>query len=245
MIPKSLCAAAFCVASSAPIVWAQDTAERCTQDAMLVFDGSGSMAETGFNGLDQPRIVEARLALRTILPQITPFRNLGLITYGPGPEEICTNVHLNLPPTPNSGAQIVTEVERLKPEGNTPLTDAVQMAAEVLNHRNKPGVIVLVTDGKETCGGQTCQVAADLNAQGVDLTIHVIGFQVRSDRFDWSSAETGTVDNGKTTARCLADRTGGVYASAETLDQLVDALRETLACPLYGFNNTTATRKPS
>ena len=33
---------------------------------------------------------------------------------------------------------------------------AVEQAAEVLNYRSKPGVIVVVTDGEETCGGAPC-----------------------------------------------------------------------------------------
>lgn len=35
-------------------------ASACTRDAMIVFDGSGSMAETGFNLIDVLRIFDAR-----------------------------------------------------------------------------------------------------------------------------------------------------------------------------------------
>ena len=35
----------------------------CAADAMIVFDGSGSMAEMGFNDIDEPRIFEARRAM--------------------------------------------------------------------------------------------------------------------------------------------------------------------------------------
>jgi Ca-activated chloride channel family protein len=31
--------------------------------------------------------------------------------------------------------------------------------------------------------------------------------------------------------RCLADETGGIYATAETTEQLTAALAETLGCP--------------
>ena len=37
--------------------------EDCTEDAMIVFDGSGSMAEMGFNQIDEPRIFSARRAV--------------------------------------------------------------------------------------------------------------------------------------------------------------------------------------
>ena len=47
----------------------------------------------------------------------------------------------------------------LVPAGKTPLTSAVEQAAEVLDYRAKPGVIVVVTDGEETCGGRLASLA--------------------------------------------------------------------------------------
>ena len=52
--------------------------------------------------------------------------------------------------------RIIEEVNRLQPSGDTALTDAVQIAAEVLDYKSSPATIVLVTDGKETCGGMPC-----------------------------------------------------------------------------------------
>ena len=49
----------------------------CSRDAMVVFDGSGSMAEMGFNLLDEPRIFDARRAMRTVMPQVAPVRRMG------------------------------------------------------------------------------------------------------------------------------------------------------------------------
>ena len=37
-----------------------------------------------------------------------------------------------------------------------------------------------------------------------------------------------------TVARCLADRTGGRYVRAETVDELIGALRVTLGCNVLG-----------
>ena len=47
--------------------------------------------------------------------------------------------------------------------------------------------IVLLTDGKETCGGSPCQLAGTLAAEAHDLTVHVIGFKVRDDHFGWDA----------------------------------------------------------
>src|SRR5690606_41646884 len=65
-------------------------------------------------------------------------------------------VELNLRPEPNAAKRIMQEVEALTPAGKTPLTAAVEQAADVLDYRQKPGVVVVLTDGEETCGGSPC-----------------------------------------------------------------------------------------
>jgi len=206
----------------------------CNVDAMLVFDGSGSMAEMGFNGLDNPRIVDARSAIRKSMPQITPHRNVGLITYGPGKNDACENINLRFTPQPDAAQRLIGEINLLRPNGNTPLTQSVRLAAEALDYINMPGIVVLVTDGKETCGGAPCQLAPRLSERGIDLIVHVIGFQVRSDYFAWNSQRQEEFQNGTTVARCLADITGGLYVSTETTDELTNALRKTLGCAVVG-----------
>lgn len=201
--------------------------EGCSRDAMVVFDGSGSMAEMGFNLLDEPRIFDARKAVRTVMPQVTPTRRVGLVTYGFSGGDGCQSVRLRFAPEPDAADRIISEVERLQPAGETPLTAAIAEAARVLDFVHKPGEIVLVTDGKETCGGSPCQLAADL-AAGLDLTVHVIGFRVRGEHFAWP--DQPQADMIEPVARCLADRTGGLYVQAETLDDLIGALRATLGC---------------
>ena len=195
---------------------------------MLVFDGSGSMAEMGYNGLDVPRIFEAREAMARALPFITPHRALGLITYGPGSQQNpCANIDLRVSPARDTAPLIIGEINRLEPDGKTPLTHSVAMAVDVLMALGPSGDVVLVTDGKETCGGQTCQLAAELMFDAPGIAVHVIGFRVRPDQFQWESvADVEEV----AVAHCLAERTGGSYHSAEGVDQLIGALIETLGC---------------
>lgn len=196
---------------------------------MIVFDGSGSMAEMGFNNIDEPRIFEARRAIIRVVPDIAQTRRLGLIIYGPGGANECSGLDLRFAPTEDAAARIINDIDRLQPSGDTALTDAVAMAAETLGGGAEPGTIVLVTDGKETCGGAPCQLAADLAATR-NLTVHVIGFKVRGDRFSWSA--DSDYEQKISVAQCLSERTGGHYVSTETVDELVAALERTLGCPL-------------
>jgi Ca-activated chloride channel family protein len=42
-------------------------------------------------------------------------------------------------------------IDALRPSGRTPLTGAVAQAGEALDFRHRPGLIVVLTDGEETC----------------------------------------------------------------------------------------------
>lgn len=206
----------------------------CAADAMVVFDGSASMAEIGFDVSEATRIEEARLAMAEIAPQVAPLRRIGLLTYGPGGADSCSGINLRFPPQDAAAARLVADVEALDPAGLTPLTASVRAAAEVLDHRATPAVIVLITDGNETCGGSPCALAAELRAEAVDLTVHVLGFKVVFDFFAWNNPDQKNFFGGEVVARCLADQTGGEYASTETVDELIAALQRTLGCPLFG-----------
>jgi Ca-activated chloride channel family protein len=212
---------------------AQD-AERspCTEDAILVFDASGSMSGNGWGyGSESThtvsRIDRVRYALNKVLPSVTRFRRVGLVTYGPtqtpGLFNQCDNIEVNLPPTPNAATKIMALVQSLVPAGGTPLTRAVEQAAEMLNFKRKPGVIVLLTDGEDTCGGSPCHVGKKLHAAAAQLTIHVIGLRVKG--LSWTG-EASVVET-----HCLAEQNGGLYLTPENTEDLIDALEKTLGCP--------------
>lgn len=204
----------------------------CSSDAVIVFDGSGSMAEMGFNDIQEPRIFEARRAMANAIPQISQARRLGLVIYGPNGADECSGIDLRFAPIADAAPKILADVNALEPAGSTPLAEAVKLAVETLDYQNKPATVVVVTDGKETCGGQPCALAVDLAANGMDTTVHVIGFKVRATFFSWDKEVNGSEAKVESVSRCLADSTGGTYTSAETLDQLIAALKETLGCQL-------------
>ncbi|MCV6596474.1 MAG: VWA domain-containing protein [Mangrovicoccus sp.] len=226
---------------SAALAGALGAGPQCTEDAMIVFDGSGSMSEMGFNHLDEPRIFDARRAMRQVMPDIALHRRLGLIIYGPGQGGACENIDLRFPPLPRADGPIIEAVDGLEPDGRTPLTEAVRQAAGALDPAAQSSTIVLVTDGKETCGGAPCALAAQLAAERPGLTVHVIGFKMRGDYFSWDRQDPGYTD-GQSATRCLADHTGGRYVDAETLDELVAALRETLGCALFSARPSNPVR---
>ena len=212
------------VAGSGTASGAEEANKPCIEDAMIVFDASGSMAGSLAEGIGATirRIDEVRKALAQVLPSVARFRRIGLLTYGPGPHEQC-NVDLQLRPQPNAAKPIMEIVELLNPAGKTPLTQAVEKAAEVLDFRTKTGTVIVLTDGEETCGGAPCDLGKMLAAEGAQLTVHVIGFRMTA---FWTGAQSAL------DVRCLAEATGGEYIQTNNQEELVQAFQKTLGCPM-------------
>jgi hypothetical protein len=73
--------------------------------------------------------------------------------------------------------------------------------------------VILLSDGGENCGGKTDDVEAAYRGTGIDIVVHVIGFDVRS------PAEQRRLKN-------LAEQAGGKYFSAKTAKELAEVLAE-------------------
>ncbi|MBA2126983.1 hypothetical protein DLM45_12235 [Hyphomicrobium methylovorum] len=225
--------AALLSGSSAVAEFDKHPMSSCIEDAMLVFDASGSMSgiDAYSPGSSVTRIDDARNALAQSLPHVTPQRRLGLITYGPGGH---CHFTLNLRPAFNAAPQIMTELTGISPDGRTPLTSSVAEAANVLDYRNKAAVIVLLTDGAETCGGEPCKLAKALNATAKAITIHVVGYRMK-DMIESNERDIGDM-------KCLAAATGGRFIGVDSIPELVDALNSTLGCPVFTQMDTPFSR---
>jgi len=221
-------ALAAAMAISAGAALSAEEQAPCTEDAMIVFDASGSMSGDGWGYGSETagvvsRIDKVRATLAEILPKVTRFRRVGLITYGPGTWNQC-NVRLDLAPAENTAQRILAAINALVPAGKTPLTEAVAQAADVLDYRAKPGIIVLLTDGEETCGGSPCDLSKELSREAAQLTVHIISLRVKG--YTWMG-EQSILE-----MKCLAERNRGLYLTIETQDELMVALEKTLGCPM-------------
>ena len=85
-------------------------------------------------------------------------------------------------------------------------------------------MIVVLTDGEDTCGGSPCHVARALHAVAEQLTIHVIGLDVKVP----NAKDAGSMAK----AQCFADYNGRLYLAPETAEDLISALQRTLGCPM-------------
>jgi Ca-activated chloride channel family protein len=179
-------------------------------NSILVLDASGSMWGQ-IDGITKIEIAQGVVGdlLRT-LPQT---QAIGLTAYGHRTTGDCTDIETLVPPGAASRDSIAAAVNKLRPRGKTPMTDAVIQAAEALKYIDEPATVILVSDGIETCNPDPCAAARALEAAGANLTVHVVGFDV-------SDAEA------RRQMQCLADETGGKFLLASNATELGNALSE-------------------
>ncbi|MGI9435657.1 MAG: vWA domain-containing protein [Geminicoccaceae bacterium] len=188
-----------------------ESSETDNERAILILDGSGSM----WGRIDDtPKISIALDVIHGLLNDWSPKVELGVTTYGHREKGNCADIETLIPIGPVDPDGVMTAIEGLNPKGKTPLTEAVRQAANALRHTEERATVILVSDGKETCGVDPCAVAEELEASGIDFTVHVIGFDLDADE--------------KAQLQCMADNTGGEFLSADNAPELHEAMATTV-----------------
>jgi Ca-activated chloride channel family protein len=180
------------------------------EKVIIVLDSSGSMAGR-IRGVRKIDI--ARRAMRDLLKSWSPNIELGLMAYGHRRKGDCRDIQTLYPVGKVDPRQMLRAVRRLRPIGKTPLGAAVLRAAKTLRYTEEKATVILLSDGKETCGVDPCKLGRALKRDGVDFTAHVIGFDVKR------GEERGL--------KCLAKNTGGRYIPARDAKALARALLRT------------------
>ncbi|GIW00691.1 VWA domain-containing protein [Roseiflexus sp.] len=200
-------------------------AARIVTNIQLVFDASGSMAQRIGN---ETKIQAAQRAMERIIDTLpeSPDLNVGFRVFGHEGDSSeaqkarsCQSTALLVPVQGVNKDLLRQQAGAWKPAGWTPISLALQKAGEDLQPgENVRNVIIMVTDGEETCGGDPCAVAKALAESQAEVRIDVVGFGL-------------TPDVAKT-VRCVAENSGGVYTDAQNGDALVQTLEELIAATI-------------
>jgi Ca-activated chloride channel family protein len=177
--------------------------------AILVLDGSGSM----WGQIEgRTKIEIARDTVGDLLNGWPAVTELGVIAYGHREKANCADIETLAPLGAVDAARIGGVVEALNPKGKTPIAAALRQAAEELRSTEEKAMVILVSDGLETCDADPCAAAAELEAAGIDFTAHVVGF--------------GTTAEENQQLQCIADNTGGKFLEASNASELQTAMVE-------------------
>ncbi len=209
------------VALAASVLPAAALAQSCNtadRSVLLILDASGSMNARLPNG--ETRMAVAQRAVKGVASLVPAQTQLSLRMYGAqsaASKKNCQDTHLAVPfgAASAAGGPITAAVDGAKAQGYTPIAYSLGQAANDFPADAKVRVIVLVSDGKETCQGDPVVAARALAAKGI--TVHTVGFIV-------DTAARGQL-------QAIARATGGTYFDAPVGPELPDTLKQALnAC---------------
>ena len=188
----------------------------------LILDASGSMLQR-MEG--RKRIDIAHEALTNLVGSTLPensafaFRAFGL-------EEDACRSELIVPLGPLDRAAATKAIKGV-PAINlakTAIADSLRAAATDLANTQPPRVVVLVTDGEETCEGDPQAAIAELRAAGLDARVNIVGFAI-------DDAELAA------TFASWAEAGGGTYFDARGADSLEQSIADALR-PRFDITRT-------
>jgi Ca-activated chloride channel family protein len=179
----------------------------------VVLDCSGSMAEPTRDG--QIKMLVAKRVVTELIARMPEKLRVTLVIYGYDRDLNCEAVQVARPlgELGSSGkSELAAIIAGLHPVANTPIARALEAAGAELAKNDAPCGLVLLTDGKETCGGNPTGVAAALAAKlNLSYGVNVIGFDVQDDERA-ALAEVARAGKGK-------------YYNAQTAAELIDVVR--------------------
>jgi len=180
---------------------------------MLVIDVSGSMDATD---VLPTRLEAARSAARTLINQLPPNAEVGLVTFN-------TKATLLSPLTTDRSA-LFTSLDSLRAGGGTAIGDGITAALDELARSvattpeasRPPAIIVVLTDGASNAGVDP-QTAAD-NARAASVPVVTVGIG----KLDTPTYVHGQRVEGvdQVTLQAISATSGGKYYYAEAAGQL-------------------------
>lgn len=183
----------------------------------IILDASGSMLKR-MNGTRRIEIAKAAIrdTVETILPDGIP---LALRVYGHREAGSC-RTDLEIPLAPLAKASFLDTVASIQAVNlaRTPIAQSLAAVASDLAEADGRRLVILLTDGEETCEGDPAAAIESLAEQGVDVRVNIVGFAIDDDAL-------------KDEFRSWAELGGGEYLDAGEADALAGALERSLRIP--------------
>jgi Ca-activated chloride channel homolog len=175
------------------------------------------------------RIEAAKQVLQKALARIPGDVNTGLRVFGQGNMgggffmNECQQTALLVPLGQGNRRAIIEQVRGIRAFGMTPLTYALEQSARS-DFTGVTGrkVIILISDGADTCGGDPCRLIRMLPAYGIRIKIDVIGLDLKRDH------------EARAQLNCITESSGGKYYDANSAEQFIDSVQESVNTAITG-----------
>lgn len=192
------------------------SAENSNKMIEFILDASGSMNGKLKSG--ETKIDASKKAVSDLMKKLKDDLVIAFRTYGhksPREKHDCQDTELLIPfgKVRENRDKVLSSLKNISARGYTPITYVLQKAAEDFPASFQgEKIIILVSDGKETCEGDPCATAKAFANSKAKLVIHTIGF--------------GVDEAARQQLECIARMTGGKYFSAEDAQQLLQVLNK-------------------
>ncbi len=204
---------------------------------VLMIDTSGSMrAKMG----KRTRIAIARQVLdrlvRRTLPEGLP---VALRTFDPARR--CGST-LVAPLEPLVREEMLATIKGIRAarETRTPIAATLEQVASDLGQAEGTAIVVLVTDGAETCKGDPEAVIRELVASGLDVRVNIVGFAIDDAGLQDQLARWAEVGGGQSFTADDADSlTAGIAAALAAPFRVLDEAGEEVARGVVGGDAVT------
>ena len=146
---------------------------------LFLLDCSGSML-TSFDNSNRMNV--AKKVMYSIIDSLEnyPEVEIGLRLFGSQSSlsaNDCKDSKLEVPVKTKNHALIKEKIEDINPKGITPIAWSLLQSADDFPYTtsDKRNILILITDGIESCGGDPCAVSLKMQKQGLILKPFIIG----------------------------------------------------------------------
>lgn len=179
-IRKNILLLIFSILLPASGLFAQVNQQKLPEKTRILFllDASGSMLAKWENTY---RIVVAKTLLSEMVDSLrnVPNVELALRVYGHQFHrkfQNCEDTRLETPFGPANHDAIKKRLASITPQGNTPIAYSIEKAADDFpNDGTARNIIIVITDGLESCDGDPCAVSISLQRKGIFLKPFIVG----------------------------------------------------------------------
>ena len=119
------------------------------------------------------------------ISKANPKVEFGLRVLGhqfPREQNNCKDTKLEVPFTKNNSAMIAAGLNKINPQGQTPLAYSLfQSLNDFPNDSIATNAIILITDGVETCGGDLCALSPAMQKKRIAMKPFIVGMGMNPD----------------------------------------------------------------
>ena len=160
-------------------VVSSDLESNVTQGAaiIVVLDASGSMLQR----IDGRRRIDIakEAVIHLVQNDLTPDVRFSLRVFGHKEKDSCrTDIEIPLGPLDQTSAVATVASVNAMNLAKTPIATTLSKAGADLAGVPEPHLVILLTDGEETCGGDPGAVIQSLVDSGLDVRVNIVGFAI-------------------------------------------------------------------